>query len=187
VPSPVVPPPQGLSEPTPTEPTAARAAPSNVMPPQQCLAEPTPTDIAEARAAPSLDVPATTVAGSAHADRANGGQSSALTCRVHHQSGWLSLRRPSEQRPEQRPHLTCLPPQWLTEPKLTERTEARAAPSPDAPATSVADSAHANRANRGQSSALTCRALLLSRWLGPRRPRELWPEQRPRLMCPPPQ
>jgi hypothetical protein len=46
-------------------------------------------------------------------------------------------RRPSNQRPEQRPNLSCPPPQWLAEPTPTERKEVIAAPSPVVPTTTV--------------------------------------------------
>ena len=122
----------------------------------------------------------------------------------------MSQRRLSEQRPEQRSHLSCPPPQWLAKPKSTERTEARAPTSSVVPATTVAGRAQAYQAIRGQSSALTCRArhhrgCLRPRrptnighriaftcrahhhsgWLSPRLPSVLTPEQRPMLSCPP--
>jgi hypothetical protein len=50
------------------------------------------------------------------------------------------------------------PPQCLAETTPTERTEAREAPSPDMPAITVADSAHAEQANRAKSSAINFRA-----------------------------
>jgi hypothetical protein len=105
------------------------------QPPQE-LAEPTPTKQTVARAAPSPAVQATTVVGWAQADQANRGQSSALACRARNHSGWLSPRRPSEQRPEKCHHLSCPPPQWLAEPTPTDGTEATAAPSPVVPSNS---------------------------------------------------
>jgi hypothetical protein len=99
--------------------------------------------------------------------------------------GWLSLGIPSEQRPRQRPHLSCPPSQWLDEPTPTERTEDRAAISPVVPASTVAIRAHAVRANRGQSSALTSRARRHSGWPSPGLPGDQTPEQRPHLSCTP--
>jgi hypothetical protein len=81
-----------------------------------------------------------------------------MTCRARYHSGYLSPRRTSDKEANVAPHLSCPPPQWLVDRTLTEETEARAAPSSVVPATTVADCAHADRANRGQSSALTCRA-----------------------------
>jgi hypothetical protein len=116
-------------------------------PQTQWVARPTPTERTETRATPSSIVPASTVADRAKANRANRGQNSALTYRARQRNGWLSPRRTRNQRPEQRPHLTCprkqwlagrpqlscLPPQWLYEPTPTELTEARAANSPVVP------------------------------------------------------
>jgi hypothetical protein len=130
-------------------------------------------------------VPITTLAGWVQADRANRGQFSALTCRVRHHSGWLILRQPSRQRPDQRPQLPCLPPQWQTEPTPTKRTEAREAPSPVLPATTVAVWTHADQVNKCQSSALTCRARHRSGLLSPCRPRDQIPVKCPHLSCPP--
>jgi hypothetical protein len=96
--------------------------------PLQWLAEPTPTERIEARAKSSNVVPVNTVTGLTYSDRDNGGQSNALNCRVRHQSGWLSPRRPSEQRPEQHPHLSWPPTQWLAESTPTEQTQARVTP-----------------------------------------------------------
>jgi hypothetical protein len=132
-------------------------------------------------------VPATTVAGWAHADRANRGQSSALTCRVRHHSRCLSQRQPSEQKPEQRPHPSCPLPQWLVDPTPNELTEARAAPSPVVPANRVAGCAHADRRRRGQNSALTSRARHHSGLPSQRRPSEQRLEHRTHLTSPPPQ
>ena len=84
-------------------------------------------DISEARAAPSIEVPVTTVAGLAHPNRPNGGQNSALKCRVRHHSDWLSPHRQSEQMSEQRPHISSPPPQWVVEPTPTDISEDRAA------------------------------------------------------------
>ena len=91
-----------------------------------------------ARGVLSPVVPATTVAGSAHADRTNRGQNSALTSRAHQHRSWVSPRRPIEQRPERRPLLTWTPKHWLSKPTPTEVTEVRAAPSLFVFATTVA-------------------------------------------------
>jgi hypothetical protein len=155
-------------------------------PPPQWLVEPKPTNRTEARVATSLVVDATTVSGWAHADQANRGQSSDLTCSACHHSGWLSPCRPSQQRPEQSPHLSCLPPQWLAVPTPTKGTEARAATSPVVPATTVAGRAYIAR-NRGQINAFSCRARHHIGWLSPRCRCEKKPEQRPHISCPPPQ
>jgi hypothetical protein len=114
-------------------------------------------------------VPASTVAGWAHVDQANKGQSSALNFRARKHRGWLSPRRRMEQRPQRHPHLTSPPPQWLAEPTPTELTEAIAAPSPDVHAFTVAAWAKDNQANRCQSTALNCRILHHTCWLSPRR------------------
>jgi hypothetical protein len=156
-----------------------------------------PTVGTEVRAAPSPVLPANTVAGRGHAEHANRGQRSALSFRSRHHSGWLEPRRSSEQRPDQRPHLSYQPPHrlaepsptsrphWLTEPTPNHRTEARAAPAPLEPATTVAGSANVDRGNGGQSSAITCRSHHHSGWLGPHRLSEQGPDQRPHLSCPP--
>jgi hypothetical protein len=163
------------------------------------LTESTPAKLNEARGASSNIVPATNVAGCAHADQSNRGQSSALSCRARHRSSCLSQRRPSVKRSDQRPHvsspppqcqrsqLSCPPTQWLAEPRPTRRTEAIAAPSPFVPANTVAELVHADQANRGQSSTLTCRARHLSGCLSPCRPSEQRPDKRPLLTCPSPQ
>jgi hypothetical protein len=65
--------------------------------------------------------------------------------------------------------------------------EARTAPSPDVPATTVAGLVHADQANRCQSSALTCRVSHHSGMFGPRLTSEQRPEQRPHQSCPSPQ
>jgi hypothetical protein len=153
-------PPWWLAGPTPTKQTVVKVAPSTVVPSPQGLAEPTPSERTEAREAPS-HVPVTTMTDWVHAYQANRGHSSDVTCRPHIPSVCLSLRRPREQKLEQRPQISCPPPQWLSE--------------------------HADRGNRGQSSALTCRARHHSGSLGPRRPREQRSEQRPHLSYPPPQ
>ena len=80
-------------------------------------------------------MPANTVAVRAHTDHAVRTQSSANTSRAGHYSGWLNPRRPSEQRPEKRPQLSSLPPQWLAEPTPTKREKATVAPSHVVPAT----------------------------------------------------
>jgi hypothetical protein len=102
-------------------------------------------------------------------------QCSAINCCVRQRSGCLRLRRPIEQRSGHRPHLWCPPPLWLYQPTPTERTETRAVASPDVPANKEAGCAHAGRWNRGQTSALTCRARHQNGWLSPSR----WMEQRP--------
>ena len=104
----------------------------------QCLAETTPTKRSEGRLETSPVLPSTIVSGWGHADKAKKGQSSALICLVRHRCGCLSPRRPSGQRPEQRPHLSCPPPQCLDDPMPTKRSEARGEPSPVIPATTVA-------------------------------------------------
>jgi hypothetical protein len=106
--------------------------------PNQWLARTIPTRRSEARFANSPVVHFTTVAVCSLADQPNRGHSCALTCCARNLIGWLSQCRPSEQRPEQCPHLTCPPPQWLAEPTLTDRTEAKAAPSPMVPANTAA-------------------------------------------------
>jgi hypothetical protein len=106
-------------------------------PSPQWLAEPTLTERTEARTAHSHVVPAKIVARYSHAVQANTGKSSAVNCRARHHCGLLSQRRPSEQRPEKRPHLSRPPTHWLAEPTQTERTEAREAPSTVVPATTV--------------------------------------------------
>jgi hypothetical protein len=136
------------------------------------------------------------------------GQSSALTSRDRQQSGWLSPPLPSKQRPEERPQMSCPPPQWFAEhtrpnerrpeqrprllcpppqrqavPTPNKRTEARTTPSPDVPAATVADWAHADRTNRSQSTALTCRARHQSGCLSHRGQRKQKPKQRPQLSC----
>ena len=103
-------------------------------------------------------MPATTVAGWAHANQANRGQRSAITCHARPHSGWLCPRRSSEQRPAQRPQLSS-------------------------PPTPVAGSDFAGRHNRGPNSVLKCRALHHSRWLSQSRTIEQRPKQRPHLSC----
>jgi hypothetical protein len=151
------------------------------VPPKLCLAEPTPNKRKEARAAASIVVPGTTVAGFTHAEQSNRGLNSALTFRARHHSGWLSPRRPTDRRPDQHTHLSCLPKQWLAEPTPTKRTEARAGRSPFVPTTTVANLSHADRENKVLSSHHSCRARhhrgLLSRR------REQRPEQRSHLSC----
>jgi hypothetical protein len=44
--------------------------------------------------------------------------------------------------------MSCLPPQWLAEPKPNERTEAKAAPSPIVPATTVTGWDHADKSEQ---------------------------------------
>jgi hypothetical protein len=123
----------------------------------------------------------------AYADQANRGQGSALTCHICHHSGCLGTRRPSDQRPEQRPHLSFQPPQWLAEPTPSKQTVTREGPSPVVPSTTGAGCTHSDRANRSQTSTLTCRARHHSCWLSPRQSSEQRPDQRPHLSCPPPQ
>ena len=114
-------------------------------------------------------------------------QISSLTCSPRHPSGWFSLRRPREQRPDLRFQVSCSKPQWLTYPTPTDRTEARATTSHFVPASTFAGGAHDDRANRGQSNALTCRARHDSGWRSPFRPREQAPEQPFQLASPPTQ
>ena len=99
-------------------------------PPPQWLGEAMTTKRTEATPALSSVEPATTVAGWAHADKANKGQISAITSRHSQHSGWLIPSKPIERRPEQRSHLSCQPPKWLSETTPTERTEAGTAPFP---------------------------------------------------------
>jgi hypothetical protein len=101
--------------------------------PPQGLAQPRPTKQTVAIAALSPAVHATTVVGWAHADQANRGQSSSLACRARNHSVCLSPRRTIEQRPQQSPQLSCMPPQCLLKPTPTERTEPKAAPTPVVP------------------------------------------------------
>jgi hypothetical protein len=98
----------------------------------------------------------------AHAKQANRGQSIARTYRSRHHIVGLSPRRPCEQRPKQRPHLSCPPTQRLAESTPTDGADARAAPSLDGPATTVAVSDQQH-----------------SSWLIPHRQSDQRPEQRP--------
>jgi hypothetical protein len=98
------------------------------------------------------------VAGCAHTDRGNRGQSSVLTFRAGHHSDCLSPSRPSDQRPQQRALLSFPPTQWLAATTPIKRTEARAALSRVVSATTVAGSVHTYQEIRGQSYAVTCRA-----------------------------
>jgi hypothetical protein len=141
----------------------------------QWLPGPTPTKRTEVRAAPSLVVPATTVAGWDHADQANRGQSIAPNCCARKHSGWLRECRTSDQRSEQRPHLSCPPSQWLSEPTPNMLSDVRVEPSAVVPATTVLFWAHADRANRGRSSSLNSRALHYNAVLSPCRPSEQRP------------
>ena len=150
----------------------------------QWLAEAMQTERIEARATPSPAVPATTVAGSNHDDLTKRCQTSALTIRIRQNSGWLSPRRPSEQRPEQGSQLTCPPPTWLADPTPKKRKEASTALSPVVSATTVAELVHANKPNRGQISALTCCSSRHSRWVGLCRPSEEKPDQRTTKVVP---
>jgi hypothetical protein len=145
-----------------------------------------PTKRTEARAAPSPIVSANTMAGEAHADRGNRGQSSGLTFRASHHRSWLSPCRPRVQRQEQRIRLFLPSPQLLAEPTSTEGTEARAAASGLLPATTMAACAHDDRQNGGQCSYFTFRAHQQRSSLCPRRPSEQRPERRPHQSCPPP-
>jgi hypothetical protein len=151
--------------------------------PTQWLAEPNTNMRTQARAAPSLALPSTTVSGRTHAERAVSDLNIVLTSRSHYHSGCLSPHKTSVRSPEQQPHLSCPPPQWLAKLTPTERTEARAAPSILVPAIIVTGRAHSERKNRGQRSDLTCRAQHHSDWVSPRRPSEEWPEQRTHLSC----
>jgi hypothetical protein len=71
--------------------------------------------------------------------------SSDLNCRARHHSVCMSPRRPSIQRTEQRAHMSCPPPYLLAYPTPTLRTEARAAPLPVFPNTTVACRSHGGR------------------------------------------
>ena len=75
----------------------------------------------QCRAAPPHFVPATKVAGSCQADQANRSKRSVIICSSRQHSCCLSARRPNKQRPEKRHHLSCPPPQWLTEPRLPSK------------------------------------------------------------------
>jgi hypothetical protein len=138
--------------------------------PPQSLAEPKPNNRTDDGTTPSHVVPATTVASRAQADEANSGQISALTIRACHHRGRLSPSRKTQQMPEPRSHMRCPPPQWFAVPTPTKRTEATEAPSYEVHANTVAACANADRVNRGQCSALTCRARHHSGWLSPCRP-----------------
>jgi hypothetical protein len=127
------------------------------------------------------------VAGWAQNDEANRVQSTALTSRNRQHSGWLGRRRRSEQRTEQRPQISCPPTQWLAKRAPKNRSEARGTPSPVVPASTVAGSAQADQANRGQRSAHTCRARHPSGCLSPRRTSKQRPEQCHYQSCPTPQ
>jgi hypothetical protein len=93
--------------------------------------------------------------------RANRGQGSALSCRAHHHSSWLSPLLPREQMSDLRTHLSCPPQQWL-----------------DGPTTPSV---------RGHNCDLNCRSTHNSGLLNPSRPSEQRPEQRTHLSRPPPQ
>jgi hypothetical protein len=123
------------------------------------------------------------VAGWADADQENSGHRNALTCHIRHYSSWLSPRQPSEQSPKQRPHLSCLPTQWLDEPTQTERPEQR--PHMSCPPPNLPGWASAEQSNRGQHIDLTCRARYHNGLLSQRRPREKRAEQRHLLSGPP--
>jgi hypothetical protein len=112
------------------------------------------------------------VAGCAYADLENRGQRNALNCRARYRSGWMSPRRLSEHRPEQRPQLSSPRPEWLAEAPPIERTEATAAHSSVVRAITVAVRGHADQENRGQSITLTFRSRQHSGWLVPLRSRE---------------
>jgi hypothetical protein len=112
------------------------------------------------------------------------GQSSVHTRRAS-KTRYLIPCRPSEQRAEKRPRLSCLPLKWLAEPKTAKRTEERGAPSPVVPATKVAGCAHDDQANCGQTTAVNCRACHHGGWLSQRLTNEQKSQQRPHLSCPP--
>ena len=154
--------------------------------PQQWLAETTMKKLPEARASPSLVVAATTVAGCDNNDQENRGPTSAFICRDHQQSGWQSTRRPSEQKPDERPLLLFPPPQRLAEPTLIKRTKATAPHSTVVTDTIVAGRSHADQAKRGQRSALKFRPRKHSRWLRQSKTSEQKPEQRHQLSWPQP-
>jgi hypothetical protein len=120
-----------------------------------------------------------------HAQQENRGQRIALIRRASHLRGCMSPRRPSKQRLQQRPRMSSLPPQWLATPTPTKRTDARTEPSLGVPTTTVAGWAQAEESNSGLISALTCRAIHHSGWLGPSRQSEKRLELGPHLSCPP--
>jgi hypothetical protein len=99
----------------------------------------------------------------------------------------MSPRRTIERRPEQRTYLSCPITLWLAEPSFTKRKGARAALSRVVASPTPAVLAHADKANRGQSSAFKYRAHNHSGCLCPGRPSEQWPEQRPLHLCKPKQ
>ena len=80
----------------------------------------------------------------------------AFTCPNRQHTGWLSPRSSCEQMSEQRPQRSYPPPQWLVEPTLNDRIEARAALSSVVPASAVAAFAYAAPTNSGQKIALKC-------------------------------
>jgi hypothetical protein len=141
--------PQWLSEPTTTERSGDRAAPSTDLPSNTVAVWAQAVKANKGQSSASLDIPDTIVAGRYPANQQNPGLSSALTFRARHHSGWLNLRRTSEQMGEHCPHVSFRPPQWLAEPTPTKR--------------------------RGQNSALNCRAHHRSGWHSLRRPREQKP------------
>jgi hypothetical protein len=97
--------------------------------PPRWLAKPTPTKLTESRATLSLVVPSTS--GWLSPRRPSDQRpEQAFTCRVSQHRGWLSPHPPSEQRTVKRSHLLCTQRKWLSVPTPTKRTEARATPSP---------------------------------------------------------
>ena len=100
---------QCLAVPTTNKRPEAEAAPSPVEPPPLWLPVPKTTKPTAAREATSPVLPATTVAGCAHADQANRGQRSALNFLACHHSRWLYSRRQRDQRPVQIPYLLFPP------------------------------------------------------------------------------
>ena len=83
------------------------------------------------------------------------GQSSARLFCARHDRGSLNYCRTSEQMQEQRPHLSFPLPQKVAAPTLTNRTEARSAPSTVVPAFSEAGGDYAVQSNRGKGRALS--------------------------------
>jgi hypothetical protein len=83
--------------------------------------------------------------------------------------------------------MSFTPVQWLAVPKTTNRTEVRTSSSPVVHATTDAGSAHADQANRGQSSDLTFSAPHHSVLMNLRRTSEHRLDLNLHLACPPPQ
>jgi hypothetical protein len=81
--------------------------------------------------------------------------------------------------------MLCPPTQYLVETTPTETKKARAPSSPNEAANTVAGWATADRNNRGQNRAFTCRARILSGWIGPSQTSEQRIEQRPHILFAP--